>query len=101
MSRSLDVRAKPPAAIRDVYKHVQKLRTDALHGDPDVIDLGQDSNITSPHLRPVPMTLLPTELRTAFLDFLGSSTSEADVLHAILGNRQTVFEATAVPGKPR
>jgi hypothetical protein len=61
---SFDAHAKPPQAIKAIYKRLQKLPRDSLNGHPDITDPDRPSAQTLSNLD------LPCSLREAFSGFL-------------------------------
>lgn len=90
MATHLDAHAKPPEAIRQVYKYFQKLRPQALDQDENIIDTIQvhDEN---PHLSPTSLLQLPADLRETFIEFAGVSIPEVE--------QPAIYSVNAIPGK--
>ena len=86
----LDAHAKPPEAIRQVYKHFQKLNPRALDQDDDVIDTHQLHD-QHPHVSPSSLLQLPANIRETFTDFVGGQVTIAD--------EAKVYSVNAIPGK--
>lgn len=84
MAAPLDAHAKPPDAIRQIYKRYQKFDEDA-----DIIDTLrlQDSQ----HVSLSNLVQLPADIRQVFLDFAGSQTDSPD--------DPKVYHVDAIPGK--
>lgn len=89
MARDLDAHAKPPDAIRQVYKHFQKLNPRHVDQDEEIIDTSRlDGN---PHVTASSTLELPTNIKTTFVDFAGSQAEESE--------DAKVFSVNAIPGK--
>lgn len=89
MAAPLDAHAKPPDAIRQIYKRYQKLTPRAFDEDADIIDTLrlQDSQ----HVSLSNLVQLPADIRQVFLDFAGSQTDSPD--------DPKVYHVDAIPGK--
>ena len=90
MSNHLNAHAKPPDAIREVYKRYQKLDAAALNAQPDLID---PRDAKDERLLPTNVLQLPTNLREIFTDFTGHHDTAQSPL-------PSVFETKDLPGKP-
>ena len=95
MTRSdrLDARAKPPAAIRNAYKKLQRLTVKATEdesGAPPLVEIDAHSIANLPH-----------DLRQIFLDFLTPPTSLSGGVERLKSSNEPVqvFQVAAVPGK--
>ena len=90
MAHHLDAHAKPPEAIRQVYKHFQKLKPQALDQDENIIDtsLVHDAH---PHLSPTSLLQLPADIRETFIDFAGVQVPETE--------HPKIYSVNAIPGK--
>jgi hypothetical protein len=89
MAGPRDAHAKPPQAIREVYKHFQKLKLDAVHQDSSIIDTRELSQ--HPDVSPSSVLQLPTNVRQTFADFAGAQISDSTM--------PTVYSVNAIPGK--
>lgn len=89
MAVTLDAHAKPPEAIRQVYKHFQKLSPRAVDEDSNIVDaskLNGNSNVS-----PLSILQLPADVRQTFIDFAGGQVSETE--------KPVVYSVNAIPGK--
>jgi hypothetical protein len=89
MAGPRDAHAKPPLAIREVYKHFQKLKPDAVDQDSSIIDTRELSEHPDVSLSGV--LQLPTNVRQTFADFAGAQTNDSTM--------PTVYSVNAIPGK--
>ncbi|KAK3717419.1 hypothetical protein LTR37_005808 [Vermiconidia calcicola] len=101
---NIDAHAKPPAAIKEVYKKFQKLdaaKLDEQH--PDLLDLSSSSARNDDLVQVSHIRELPCDLRQVFLDFLTSSADHITSREArgnLHGHQQrtTVYEFKILPG---
>jgi hypothetical protein len=89
MAGARDAHAKPPQAIREVYKHFQKLKLDAVDQDDTIIDTRDFSE--HPDVSHSSVLQLPTNVRQTFADFAGAQISDSTM--------PTVYSVNAIPGK--
>ena len=89
MAGPRDAHAKPPDAIRQVYKHFQKLKPDAVDQDNSIIDTRQLRE--HPDVSPSSVLQLPTSVRQTFTDFVGVQINDSTM--------PTVYSVNAIPGK--
>lgn len=89
MAGDLDAHAKPPDAIRQVYKHFQKLNPRLVDQDDGIIDTFHlDGNS---HISPSSLLQLPANIRQTFVNFAGDQAGETENLK--------VYSVNAIPGK--
>jgi hypothetical protein len=89
MAGPRDAHAKPPEAIRQVYKHFQKLKPDTLDQDNSIIDTRRLRE--HPDVSRSDLLQLPTSVRQTFADFAGAQVSYSTM--------PTVYSVNAIPGK--
>jgi hypothetical protein len=89
MAGPRDAHAKPPEAIRQVYKHFQKLKPDAVDQDANVLDTRELSE--HPDVSPSSVLKLPTNVRQTFTDFAGAQINDSAI--------PIVYSVNAIPGK--
>jgi hypothetical protein len=89
MAGPRDAHAKPPQAIRQVYKHFQKLKPDAVDQDASIIDTRELSE--HPDVSPSSVLQLPTNVSHTFTDFAGAQINDSTT--------PTVYSVNAIPGK--
>lgn len=89
MAALLDAHAKPPEAIRQVYKHFQKLDPPKIDQDSDLIDSRHLSS--NPDVSPSSLLQIPADVRQTFIDFAGGQVSETE--------KAMVYSVNAIPGK--
>jgi hypothetical protein len=89
MAGPRDAHAKPPEAIRQVYKHFQKLKPDAVDQDCSIIDTRQLSE--HPDVSPSSLLDLPMSVHQTFTDFAGVQINDSAM--------PTVYSVNAIPGK--
>lgn len=90
MATHLDAHAKPPEAIRQVYKHFQKLNPRAVDQDENIIDTAQIRDGHA-HVSPTGLLQLPANIREAFIDFAGTEIPEI--------TPPKIYSVNAIPGK--
>jgi hypothetical protein len=91
MASPMDAHAKPPEAIRQVYKHFQKLKPrDFDDQDNEITDTHQ-LHENDPRISPTGLLRLPANIRETFIDFAGSQIGETD--------EPTIYSVNAIPGK--
>jgi hypothetical protein len=91
MASPMDAHAKPPEAIRQVYKHFQKLKPrDFDDQDNEIIDTHQ-LHENDPRISPTSLLRLPANIRETFIDFAGSQIGVTD--------EPTIYSVNAIPGK--
>ena len=90
MASHLDAHAKPPEAIRQVYKHFQKLNPRAVDQDKDIIDTSQVHD-GHPHLSPTSLLQLPADLRETFIKFADVQVPEVE--------QPAIYSVDAIPGE--
>jgi hypothetical protein len=91
MAGPMDAHAKPPEAIRQVYKHFQKLKPHAFDDqDNDIIDTHQLHEHHS-KVSPTSLLQLPANIRETFIDFAGSQIGEIE--------EPKIYVINAIPGK--
>ena len=101
MALDLDAHASPPAAIRRVYKRLQKLKDHEVQSGSireNPAEHAIDSRCDS---RSQPLGMLPDELQTIFEDFLRAHGSEHDDFereHWAL-HQPRVYPVASIPGK--
>lgn len=89
MAGPLDAHAKPPDAIRQVYKHFQKLDPRRVDQDDAIIDTCHlDGNS---HVSASSLLQLPANIRQTFVNFAGTQVGETESLK--------VYSVNAIPGK--
>lgn len=90
MATHLDAHAKPPASIRQIYKHFQKLDPRAVDEDDGIIDthLLHESH---PHVSPTSLLQLPANIRETFTNFVGGQITATE--------EPKVYSVNAIPGK--
>jgi hypothetical protein len=89
MASPRDAHAKPPDAIRQVYKHFQKLKPDAVDQDNTIIDTRQLDQ--HPDVSPSSLLQLPMSVRQVFTDFAGTEIKDSTM--------PIVYSIDAIPGK--
>jgi len=89
MAGPRDAHAKPPEAIRQVYKHFQKLKPSALDQDSTIIDTRQLSE--HPDVSLSDLLQLPANVRRTFTDFAGTQISDSAM--------PAIYSVNAIPGK--
>lgn len=89
MAGHRDAHAKPPEAIRQVYKHFQKLKPVAVDQDKSIIDTCQLRE--HPDVSASSLLQLPTNVRQTFTDFAGAQINDSTI--------PTVYSVNAIPGK--
>jgi hypothetical protein len=89
MAGPRDAHAKPPEAIRQVYKHFQKLKPDAVDQDSIIIDTLQLRD--HPGVSLSSLVQLPTNVRQAFTDFAGAQIRNSAM--------PAVYSVNGIPGK--
>jgi hypothetical protein len=91
MAGLMDAHVKPPEAIRQVYKHFQKLKPRAFDDqDNDIVDTHQ-LHENHPHVTSTNLLQLPANMRETFIDFAGSQIGEID--------EPKIYSVNAIPGK--
>ena len=101
---NIDAHAKPPAAIKDVYKKFQKLDAAKLDKHPDLLDLSSNNGFDDGLAQVSHIEELPCDLRQVFIDFLAPSEDQTTSQEAkgdphAYQQRSTVYEVEALPGK--
>lgn len=90
-SQALNAHAKPPVAIRDVYKRFQKIGAGDLAAAGDIIDSSLPENDTRlSSVEPSSFAQLPNGIREIFENFAGPSGSPS--LHS------AVYALKEIPG---
>lgn len=91
MATPLDAHAKPPDAIRQVYKHFQKLKPRAFDDqDNDIIDTHQ-LHEKHPPVSPTALLQLPANIRNTFTEFVGTPLTDT--------GEPKIYSVDAIPGK--
>lgn len=97
-AHDLNSRATPPAAIKAIYKSLQKANDNKPQEHSGCVDLEDPGSRQSGQLKDVTApTLLPDELQMIFQDFLNSGELPTDYEVPI---KRQVFEVPSIPGKP-
>jgi hypothetical protein len=91
MAITMDAHAKPPEAIRQVYKHFQKLKPRAFDDENhDIIDTCQ-LHKKHPHVTGTSLLQLPPNIQQTFEDFVGARITETE--------EPVIYSVNAIPGK--
>lgn len=91
MATAMDAHAKPPEAIRQVYKHFQKLNPRVFDSqDNDIIDSHQ-LNERHPRVSPTTSLQLPANIRDTFTEFVGAQLTDTE--------EPKIYSVDAIPGK--
>lgn len=90
MATHRDAHAKPPEAIRQVYKHFQKLNPRAVGQDKNIVDTAQLHD-GHPHVSSTDLLQLPVDIRETFVEFAGPQIPEI--------TQPKIYSVNAIPGK--
>lgn len=100
ISNDLDAYAKPPKAIKDVYKSFQKLDRTSSNRHSHLPDLSNCERERVDHFKRSNIALLPMEIRQTFREFLRANGNPTVGLELDLDLEATIFQVISVPGKP-
>ena len=98
-SNKFNAHAKPPKAIKDIYKSFQKLDRKDMDKNDTLLDLKKGNESNSGRLKQHSLGQLPTGLWQTFLDFLYGKAFTRGDLEVGLDPDPTLFEVSSVPGK--
>ena len=97
---SLDAHAKPPQALRDVYKRYQKMPSKDLSNDMNVFDMHSRHmagfNSTNDARR---LLELPADIRQIIARFLSSATTSNEGHQIQFNHEMHVYEHPDAPGR--
>jgi alkylated DNA repair protein alkB family protein 1 len=93
---NLDPHARPPEAVRQLYKICQKIKAEGLANDVEVLDLQRPDLKNDPNIKQV-RKLQQTELSAIFQKFV-PTTDSSSWLH-VTSQECCIYEHLNMPGR--